>query len=166
MKRDGATFFKNIWQRHSLLSWRENFNPRHMGAPPRCPDWTFPSEKLKVRASARDPDFSFLLKRFPGSSVQVNRNFAAARDSPKSSICFYSCSRLRSFRNRLFAKVGKVSVLLCNSEPGHKILNETAPKWISRLPCDTGTPAPSRGWWPPDPGYLAPPDAPPAPTLG
>ena len=88
------------------------------------------------------------------------------REVPKSSICFYSCSRLRSFRNRLFAKVEKGSVLLCNSEAAHKILNRATPKWGSRLPCDTGTPAPSRGWWPPDPGYLAPPDAPPAPTLG
>ena len=86
------------------------------------------------------------------------------REVPKSSICFYSCSRLRSFRNRLFAKVEKGSVLLCNSEAAHKILNPTPPEWESRLPCDTGTPAPSRGWWPPDPGYLAPPDAPPAPT--
>ena len=103
--------------------------------------------------------------------------FCRGREVPKSSICFYSCSRLRSFRNRLFAKVEKGSVLLCNSEAAHKILNGATPKWGSRLPCDTGTPAPSRGWWPrprlpraprraagPDPGYLAPPDAPPAPT--
>ena len=88
------------------------------------------------------------------------------REVPKSSIRFYRCSRLRSFRNRLFAKVEKGSVLLCNSEAAHEILNGTPPEWGSRLPCDTGTPAPSRGWWPPDPGYLAPPDAPPAPTLG
>ena len=47
------------------------------------------------------------------------------REVPKSSICFYSCSRLRSFRNRLFAKVEKGSVLLCNSEAAHKILIES-----------------------------------------
>ena len=104
MKRDGATFFKKIWQRHSLLFLRENFNPRHMGAPPRCPDWTFPSEKLKVRASARNPDFSFLLKRFPGSSMTCGAPFCRGQEIRKSSICFYSCSILRFFQNRLFAK--------------------------------------------------------------
>ena len=101
------------------------------------------------------------------------------RESPKSSICFYSCSRLRSFRNRLFAKVEKGSVLLCISEAAHGILNVSPrsgylgylvtrglrPRAVAGGPRPRLPRAPRRAAGP-DPGYLAPPDAPPAPTLG
>ena len=112
------------------------------------PGWHFRLGKTQGRCLRANA--IFVISPNASQEGRCRRDTRSCRglEVPESSICFYSCSRLRSFRNRLFAKVEKGSVLLCNSEAAHEILNRATPKWESRLPCDTGTPAPSRGWWP------------------
>ena len=125
-------FFVKSSRCHSLVFPRRKSNPRQIGAPPRCPDCTFPQEKLKVGASARDVRFSGFAKTLPWKlHVEPRRHFAATRKSGNRAFAyiaapyggFYKLNFLRKiFSSRFATEVGR----------GECFIEMGGPKWLPR----------------------------------